>query len=94
MTAVQLREWRGVKPVAGPAGVALTTRLRIAPNDERVLDLVAEHLGRLRRADLAAVTPARTAGSGYRRRGKAASAPKPAQHPQEGVDRGVECAVA
>jgi hypothetical protein len=26
------------------------------PTDEHVLDLVAEHLGRLRRADLAAVT--------------------------------------
>jgi IS605 OrfB family transposase len=56
MTAVQLREWRGVKPVAGPAGVAISTRLRISPADERVLDLVAEHLGGLRRADLAAVT--------------------------------------
>jgi IS605 OrfB family transposase len=45
-----------VKPVAGPAGVALTTRLWTTPEDERVLDLVAEHLGRLRRADLAAIT--------------------------------------
>jgi hypothetical protein len=54
--AVRLREWRGVKPVAGPAGVAITTRLRITPEDERVLDLVAQHLGGLRRADLAAVT--------------------------------------
>jgi hypothetical protein len=56
VTAVRLREWRGVKPVAGPAGVAITTRLRITPEDERVLDLVAQHLGGLRRADLAAVT--------------------------------------
>ena len=56
VTAVELREWRGVKPVAGPAGVAITTRLRTTPDDEHVLDLVAEHLGRLRRADLAAVT--------------------------------------
>ena len=56
VTAVKLREWRGVKPVAGPAGVAITTRLRTTPDDEHVLDLVAEHLGRLRRADLAAVT--------------------------------------
>jgi hypothetical protein len=56
VTAVQLREWRGVKPVAGPAGVAITTRLRIASDDERLLDLVAERLGRLRRADLAAAT--------------------------------------
>jgi hypothetical protein len=56
VTAVRLREWRGVKPVAGPAGVAISTRLRMTPDDERVLDLVAEHLGGLRRADLAAVT--------------------------------------
>jgi len=54
--AQKLRQWRGVKPVASPAGVAITTRLRTTPEDERVLDLVAEHLGRLRRADLAAVT--------------------------------------
>lgn len=45
VTAVKLREWRGVKPVAAPAGVAITTRLRTSPEDERVLDLVAEHLG-------------------------------------------------
>ncbi len=56
VTAVRLREWRGVKPVAGPAGAAITTRLQTTPDDERVLDLVAEHLGTLRRADLAAVT--------------------------------------
>lgn len=55
MTAVQLREWRGVRPIAGPTGVAITTRLRIGSDDERVLDWVAEHLGRLRRADLAAI---------------------------------------
>jgi IS605 OrfB family transposase len=42
--------------VAGPSGVAISTRLRITPGDERVLDLVAEHLGRLRRADLARVS--------------------------------------
>jgi predicted transcriptional regulator len=53
MTAVKLRQWRGAKPVAGPSGAAITTRLRTTPEDERVLDLVAEHLGRLRRADLA-----------------------------------------
>jgi predicted transcriptional regulator len=35
--------------------VAITTRLRTTPDDEHVLDLVAEHLGRLRRADLARV---------------------------------------
>jgi hypothetical protein len=51
-----LREWRGVKPVVGPCGVAITTRLRTTPADERVLDLVGEHLGGLRRADLASVT--------------------------------------
>jgi hypothetical protein len=50
--AEKLREWRGVKPVAGPSGVAIVTRLRTTPADEQVLDLVAEHLGRLRRADL------------------------------------------
>ena len=55
VTAVKLREWRGVKPVASPSGVAITTRLRTTPADEHVLDLVAEHLGRLRRADLARV---------------------------------------
>ena len=54
--AVKLREWRGVKPVAGPSGAAISTRLRTTPADERVLDLVAEHLGGLRRADLAVVT--------------------------------------
>ncbi len=56
MTARKLRQWRGVKPVAGPCGVAITTRLRTTPDDEYVLDLVAEHMGRLRRADLAAIT--------------------------------------
>jgi len=55
MTAVALRQWRGVKPVAGPSGVAISTRLRTTADDERVLDLVAEHLGTLRRADLAGV---------------------------------------
>ncbi|HEX9497883.1 MAG TPA: hypothetical protein VF926_05750 [Mycobacterium sp.] len=44
-----------MKPVAGPCGVAITTRLWTTPDDEHVLDLVAEHLGRLRRADLARV---------------------------------------
>jgi hypothetical protein len=42
-----------VKAVAAPSGVAIGTRLRTCADDERVLDLVAEHLGRLRRADLA-----------------------------------------
>jgi hypothetical protein len=55
VTAVKLREWRGVKPVAGPSGVSITTRLRTTPYDEHVLDLVADHLGGLRRADLARV---------------------------------------
>jgi hypothetical protein len=44
-----------VKPVAGPCGVAISTRVRTAGDDERVLELLAEHLGRLRRADLATV---------------------------------------
>jgi len=56
VTAVKLREWRGVKPVAGPAGVAITTRLQTTPEDEWVLGLVAEHVGGLRRADLSAVS--------------------------------------
>lgn len=55
MTAVKLREWRGVKPVPGPSGAAITTRLRTTPEDDSVLDAVAGHLGRLRRADLAHV---------------------------------------
>src|SRR5882757_9144744 len=50
--SARLREWRGVKAVAAPSGVAIGTRLRTSADDERVLDLVAEHLGRLRRADL------------------------------------------
>ncbi|WP_319457710.1 MULTISPECIES: hypothetical protein, partial [unclassified Mycobacterium] len=55
MTAKKLRQWRGVTPVAAPAGVAITTRLRTTPADEHVLDQVAEHLGRLRRTDLSTV---------------------------------------
>jgi hypothetical protein len=35
--------------------VAITTRFRTTPDDERVLDLVADHLGGLRRADLGQV---------------------------------------
>lgn len=50
-----LREWRGVKPVAAPTGVAISTRLSTTDEDERVLDRVADHLGRLRRADLVRV---------------------------------------
>lgn len=56
MTSGRLRQWRGVKPVAAPSGVAITTRLRTTAEDERVLDAVAAHLGSLRRADLAAVS--------------------------------------
>lgn len=56
MTAQKLREWREVKPVPGPSGAAITTRLRLTPDDEFVLNAVAEHLGRLRRADLARVS--------------------------------------
>jgi IS605 OrfB family transposase len=56
MTTVKLREWRGAKPVAGPRGVALTTRLHTSDADERVLDAVAAHLGQLRRGDLASVS--------------------------------------
>jgi hypothetical protein len=55
VTARRLRPWRGVKPVAVPTGVAISTRLATTVDEERVLDLVAAHLGRLRRTDLAAV---------------------------------------
>jgi IS605 OrfB family transposase len=77
VTAVKLREWRGVKPVASPPAVAITTRLRTTPDDERVLDLVADHLGGLRRADLAQVChpvpldpSLETAAKGQARRGR------------------------
>ena len=56
VTAVRLREWRGVKPAAGPSGAAITTRLWTKPADAAVLDTVAAHLGQLRRADLAAAS--------------------------------------
>ena len=56
MSAEKLREWRGVKLVAAPSGVAITTRLRTAAADEAVFDAVADHVGRLRRADLAGVS--------------------------------------
>ncbi|OBA78301.1 hypothetical protein A9W99_24600 [Mycobacterium sp. 1164966.3] len=56
MTELKLREWRGVKPVATATGVAIGTRLRTSAQDEPVLDAVAAHLGRLRRADLAATS--------------------------------------
>lgn len=44
-----------MKRVASPSGVAISTRLRTSLDDERVLDLVAEHVGRLRREDLSQV---------------------------------------
>jgi len=50
----ELREWRGVKPVAAACGVTIGARLRTTVADERVLDTVTAHLGRLRRADLTA----------------------------------------
>lgn len=56
MTDRRLRPWRGVKPVAAPSGMAAETRIRTTAADDRVLDAVAQHLGRLRRADLAAVS--------------------------------------
>jgi hypothetical protein len=52
------RPWRGVKSVAVPAGVAISTRVRTTPEDYQVLGLVAGHLGWLRRSDLAAVSHA------------------------------------
>jgi hypothetical protein len=45
-----------VKPVAVPAGVAISARLRTCAADEFVLDEVAAHLGGLRRADLVATS--------------------------------------
>ncbi len=54
MSIERLREWHGVKPVAAPPGAAITTRLHTTAEDEFVLDAVADHVGRLRRADLAA----------------------------------------
>ncbi|MBS4730110.1 hypothetical protein MSM1_17815 [Mycobacterium sp. SM1] len=56
MTDRELRAWRGVKPVAAPVGVAISTRVRTTSQDDQVLERVAEHLGRLRRADLAVVS--------------------------------------
>lgn len=56
MSDRRLRPWRGVKPVAAPSGVAITARLRTSAEDEFVLDRLAAHLGRLRRADLAATS--------------------------------------
>jgi hypothetical protein len=56
VSAGKLRAWRGVKPVAAPSGVATTTRLRTTAGEDRVLDAVATHLGRLRRGDLATVS--------------------------------------
>jgi len=56
VTTGKRRQWRGVIPVAAPAGVAVETRVRTTSADDRVLDLVADHLGALRRADLAAVS--------------------------------------
>jgi IS605 OrfB family transposase len=56
MTARKLREWRGVKLAAAPSGAAAVTRLRTTPADDQVLNLIAAHLGRLRRADLAAAS--------------------------------------
>jgi hypothetical protein len=55
MSAVRLREWRGVEAVPGPSGTAIKTRLRVTLADEVVLDEVARHLGRLRGTDLAQV---------------------------------------
>jgi hypothetical protein len=45
-----------VKPVAGPTGIAIVTRLRITQADDAVLQALAGHLGRLRHVDLAAVS--------------------------------------
>src|ERR1700737_1876227 len=55
MTARKLREWRGGKPGGSPPGGGDPPPLRPAPDDEHVLNLVAAHLGTLRRSDLTRV---------------------------------------
>lgn len=54
MTATRLRQWHGVKEVAPPSGCATSTRIHTTSGDDQVLDALAEHLGLLRRRDLAA----------------------------------------
>jgi hypothetical protein len=70
VTAVRLREWRGVKPTAGPSGAAITTRLRTTQAEDAVLDVVAGHLGQLRRADLAVLSLPEPLVSGLRAAGQ------------------------
>ena len=89
VTAVKLREWRGVKPVAGPCGMAITARLRTARRRARARSgCRASAQGGPGRHH-----PTRAPGPGDGRDGQSTGAPEPAQHPQEGVDRGVERAV-
>ncbi len=59
-----------MKPVPGPSGAAITTRLPLSPEDESVLDAMADHLGRLRRADLARVNRPMPLDSGLDEEGK------------------------
>lgn len=93
VTARRLRQWRGVVPVAAPTGVAVTTRLRTAPAEDRVLDQVAALLGRLRRTDLARVWPPCAAAGRVGRRRPTAGTADPAQPPQERGHRGHVVAV-
>jgi hypothetical protein len=58
MTARKLREWRGVKQVAAPTGIAVTTRVATSERDKAVLSAVAAQTSTIRRADLAARTGA------------------------------------
>jgi IS605 OrfB family transposase len=69
---MRLREWRGVKPVAGPSGAAITTRLRTTQAEDAVLDAVAGHLGQLRRADLVQVCRPATLNEGAGEAGRQA----------------------
>ena len=48
-----LRSIEGWKQVAGPTGRAASTRLRVSPDEDRVLGLVVDHVAALRRRDLA-----------------------------------------
>ena len=80
-----LRDGGRAAPVAwGEAGgrppACITTRLRLRPRRARARP-VAAHLGRLRRADLAAVTPSPSPSIRTSREAHASS--PPAQHPQK-----------
>lgn len=54
VTVERLREWRGVKPVADRRCGDYYPAAYPPPEDEFVVDAVADHVGRIGRADLAA----------------------------------------